>query len=133
MRLTLVAGSTGADVEEGMSALGAATPRLQVLTIDQLRVTNKGWEKFGRARIETKRHLVSVRIKAAREAYVPSKMVRALLLKALTESLLLYGKASTLVDCEGSPVTVSEAPGGKLSVVPSGPWGSTYSLKATDL
>lgn len=134
LRLTLVAGSSqGADVEEGMAALGAAAPMLQVLTIDQLRVTNKGWEKFGTARLATKRHLVSVRIKAAGEAYIPSKMVRALLLEAVTESLLLLGKASTLVDCEGSPVAVPETPGGKLGVASTGSWGWTYPLKATNL
>lgn len=148
LRLTLVAGSLqGAKVEEGMAALGAAAPRLQVLTIDQLRVTNKGWEKFGKARIETKRHLVSVRIKTAGDVYVPSKVVRALLMNAVTESLVLCdggkashlkslfsgGKVSRLMDCEGSPVAVPEAPEGKLRVVSSGHWGSLYSLKATDL
>lgn len=148
LRLTLVAGSTqGADVEEGMAALGAAAPRLQVLTIDQLRVTNKGWEKFAQARLQTKRHLVSVRIKAVGKAYIPSKMVRALLLEAVTESLLLCsgkvasdlerlllrGKAPDLIDCEGSLVAVPEAPGGKWRVVSSGTWRSMHSLNATDL
>lgn len=134
LRLTLVAGaSRGADVEEGMATLGAAVPKLQVLTIDQLRVTNKGWEKFGKARLATRRHLVSVRIKAAAEAYVPSNMVRALLLDAVTESLSLFGKASALIDCEGSPVDVLEAPEGKLRVTSTAPWWSTYSLKASDL
>lgn len=133
MRLTLVAGwgSQGADVEEGMAALGAAAPRLQVLTTNQLRVTNKGWEKFGKARLATKRHLVSVRIRAAADAYVPSKTVRALLLKAVTESLLFFGEASALVDCKGRPVAVPEG-GGKLRVTSTAPWGSSL-LKATDL
>lgn len=128
LKLTLVAGSS-LDVEEGMAALGAAAPRLQMLTVDQLRVTNKGWEKFGKARLATKRHLVSVRIKAATDAYVPSEMVRLLLLDVVTESLLLFGKESALVDCEGSPV----ASAGKLRLVSTGPWGSIYSLKATHL
>lgn len=143
LRLTLIAGSsTGEDIEEGMAALGAAAPRLQVLMIDELRVTNKGWEKFGKARLETKRHLVSVRIKAAGKPYIPSKTVRALLLEAVTENLVLcgkpvapiFGKAPDLVDCEGSPIAVPEtAAGGKLRVVSPGRWGSKHSWKATDL
>lgn len=103
--------------------------RLRVLTTD-LRVTNKGWDKFAMARLEAKRYLVSVRIKAVQAAYVPSKTVRSLLVEATTESLWLYAKApASLVDCEGSPVDGTEE--GKLRVTSSGPW--ELMCKATDL
>lgn len=140
LRLTLLAGAPqGADVEEGLATLGAATPRLEVLTTDQLRATNNGWKSFATARLSSKRRLTSIRIKPAADAYFPCKAVRALLLEAVTESLVLFGKAPasasspTVVDCEGSPVAVSEAPRGKLRVTSTGPWGSMLSQKATDL
>lgn len=140
LNLTLLAGATqGADIEEGLATLGAAAPRLEVLTTDQLRVTNSGWKMFATERLATKRRLTAIRIKAAAHNYVPCKVVRALLLEAVTECLMLFGTAlaaassPTLTDCEGSPVAADESPGGKLRVTSSGPWASMSSQKATDL
>lgn len=140
LNLTLLAGATqGADIEESFATLGAATPKLEVLTTDQLRVTNNGWKMFATARLATKRHLTSIRIKAATDSYVPCKALRALVLEAVTESLVLFckspvsGSSPPLVDCEGSPVAADEAPGGKLRVMSTGSWASISMEKATDL
>lgn len=101
-----------------------------MLTIDQLRVTNNGWNKFATARLAAKRRLASIRIKAVEAALVPSLTVRSLLVEATTESVWLYAKVpASLVDCDGSPVAGAES--GKLRVTSAGPWGLTS--KATDL
>lgn len=146
LRLTLSGGS--ADIEEGMAELGAAAPRLETLAVHHVRVTNRGWEKFGKARLASKRHLVSVHITPASDAHVPSKATRAALLRAVTKSLVfsLGGRSSNggssnsssdapasqpvLIDCKGSKVGVAEGPG-KLQF----DWASNYwcSWKATDL
>lgn len=140
LNLTLLAGATqGADIEEGLATLGAATPRLQVLTTDQVRVTNNGWKMFATERLATKRHLTAIRIKAAAHNYVPCKAVRALLLEAVTECLMLFGTAlvvgssTNLADCEGGVVVADGPPGGKLRVISTDPSTSLSSQKATDL
>ncbi|CAM9650811.1 unnamed protein product, partial [Ectocarpus fasciculatus] len=148
LRLTFSGGS--ADIEEGMAVLGAATPRLETLAVHHVRVTNRGWEKFGKARLASKRHLVSVHITPTSDAHVPSKATRAVLLRAVTKSLVfsLGGRSSSggssssssssdspapqpvLIDCKGSKVGVAEAPGKLQFDSASKFWGS---WKATDL
>ncbi|CAM9481703.1 unnamed protein product [Ectocarpus sp. 12 AP-2014] len=146
LRCTFSGGS--ADIEEGMAVLGAAAPRLETLAAHHVRVTNRGWEKFGKARLASKRHLVSVHITPASDAHVPSKATRAVLLRAVTKSLVfsLGGRTSSggssnsssdapasqpvLIDCQGSKVGAAEAPGKLQFDSASNYWGS---WKATDL
>ncbi|CBJ26593.1 expressed unknown protein [Ectocarpus siliculosus] len=148
LRCTFSGGS--AIIEEGMAVLGAAAPRLETLAVHHVRVTNSGWEKFGKARLASKRHLISVHITPASAAHVPSKATRAVLLRAVTKSLVfsLGGRSSSggssssssssdapasqpvLIDCKGSKVGVAEAPGKLQFDSASNYWGS---WKATDL
>lgn len=151
--LWIIAGSkNGTDVEEGIAVLGVAAPRLEVLTTDELKVTDKGWADFAAARLAMKRPLVSIRIRAVGATHVPSRTTRAALLDAVTESLLLFAALeirgdSTAgadaprlppLDCEGDPVVCPEGsdggtPQGKLRVTDGGPWRWTWSLNARDL
>lgn len=138
-----------ADVEDGMATLGAAVPRLEVLTTDLLMVTDKGWASFAAARLASKRYLVSIRITAPGASHVPSEATRALLMDAVTESLLLSDSSwdahssvpspptSVVMDCEGRAVV--ERDGGsqlsseKLRVTFDGPWKSNYDSNADDV
>lgn len=140
----------GVDVEDGMATLGAAVPRLEVLTTDMLVITDKGWAAFAAARLASKRYLVSIRIRAPGASHVPSEPTRALLMDAVTESLLLSDSSwnghsslpspstTVVVDCEGRVVVAgrdggSELSSEKLRVTFGGPWKSNYDSNADDV
>lgn len=140
----------GEDVEDGMATLGAALPRLEVLTTDSLRVTDRGWAAFAAARLASKRYLVSIRIKPPAVCYVPSEATRAVLMDAVTEILVLcgppwdaHGRLFTsplaVVDCEGRPVLAGRDQGRetvsseKLCVAFDGLSKSNLNANADDL
>ncbi|CAN0023286.1 unnamed protein product [Discosporangium mesarthrocarpum] len=90
LNLSLAVQTSVGWITEGIAAIGDAMPVLEELVIDHVHVTDEGWKKFARARVDAGHLLRCLAVscqkaRGGREGFEPSFPAISLLARAVTD------------------------------------------------